>query len=163
MKNNIQKIEDVKRGELVCKVGGRKNFIVGGYCRYNKRYELTPYDGGNEQYMKKGTLVDTFGSDWFEREEERKQIVREERGSGLTYRGKVLFGQYVVIGERAGVPVKKFFVDNHEEGVRFAKMLNKAQEVKARGAWVSVVALFIGARVVVGCDEFGVFTINSSK
>lgn len=124
--NRLQPIENVKKGEIVCKVGGRKNFQTDGYCRYAKRYTIDPCDGGNRQYLKKGTLVDTFGSDYADREEERKQIVREEKGSGLTYRYKVLFGQDIVLAERNGTPVKKFIVESREEGLKFANQLNRA-------------------------------------
>lgn len=73
-------IEKVKKGELICKVGGKKNFIVDGYCRYSKKYAITPYStDGDTQYIKKGTIVDTFGSDYSDRVEEAKQEAREAK------------------------------------------------------------------------------------
>lgn len=73
-------IEKVKKGELICKVGGKKNFIVDGYCRYSKKYAITPYStDGDTQYIKKGTIVDTFGSDYADKVEEAKQEAREAK------------------------------------------------------------------------------------
>lgn len=73
-------IEKVKKGELICKVGGKKNFIVDGYCRYSKKYAITPYStDGETQYIKKGTIVDTFGSDYADKVEEAKQEAREAK------------------------------------------------------------------------------------
>lgn len=78
--NRFLPIEKVKKGELICKVGGKKNFIVDGYCRYSKKYSITPYStNGDTQYLKKGTIVDTYGSDYSDRVEEAKQEAREAK------------------------------------------------------------------------------------
>jgi len=78
--NRFLPIEKVKKGELICKVDGKKNFIFDGYCRYSKKYAITPYStNGDTQYLKKGTIVDTYGSDYADRVEEAKQEAREAK------------------------------------------------------------------------------------
>lgn len=73
-------IEKVKKGELICKVGGKKNFIVEGYCRYSKKYAITPYStDGETQYIKKGTIVDTFGSSHADEIAEAKREAKEAK------------------------------------------------------------------------------------
>ena len=57
--HRIIKIEKVKKGDYVRKKSGaKKTYIAGGYCRYNKRYELTDTEDMNRQiYLKKGKDV----------------------------------------------------------------------------------------------------------
>jgi hypothetical protein len=55
----FDKVENIKRGELVKrKATAKKTFVRGDYYRESKRYELQDYDDvGSFIYVKKGTIL----------------------------------------------------------------------------------------------------------
>jgi hypothetical protein len=67
--------------------------------------------------------------------EEEKQFIREESqdsGQGYTYRPKILYGRQVILKEKNGNPVKKWYVDNYEVAKKISDRLNDASS-KAKG------------------------------
>lgn len=62
---------------------------------------------------------------------EERQFIREESeesGQGYTYRTKILFGQQIILKEKDGRPIQKFYIDNYEIGKKISAALNKANQ-----------------------------------
>lgn len=53
------KIETLKNGEFIRRIGGKEVFTKQAYCRFNKKYQIdSENDISRAKYLKKGTLVE---------------------------------------------------------------------------------------------------------